>query len=306
MQTRPIDRSAQRPVLRVADLDRVAGHRPAAEDEAAARSARRPSAVGRHRAPLDLERPPATDHVDAARPGRAARRSPPGSPRPARSWAGRRWRRSPTAAKRSANSASTLARIISPPMPATRQRDRSRPSGMPDLRAARAELVAEGRPERDRAAEVRQQLQPQQRPPGERRARQVVDGDLRHHRRQAAADQAHVVIERQPGGAAVVGAQVQAMHGDRAGVGGDRPLGHQHAAREAGAAGGILDVAGLVGAERLHRLGRRGPARDLGGGGDAGDLGASAPPRPAWPAGRPAPRRAGRRPPTSMPRSRST
>ena len=145
--------------------------------------------------------------------------------------------------------------------------------GHAGLGAARAQLEGEGRPERDRAAKIGQELQPQQRPAGERRARQVVDGDLRHHGRQAAADQAHVVVERQPGCAAVVAAQRQPVGRDRAGVGRDGALRDQDAAREARAAGGVLDVAGLVGAERHHRPRGDRPSRDLRCGGDAGDLG---------------------------------
>ena len=64
-------------------------------------------------------------------------------------------------------------------------------------------------------------------------------------------------------------AQGQPMDGDRVRVGGDRALGHHHAAREAGAAGRILDVAGLIGPERLHRRQRGRPAADVGRSGDA-------------------------------------
>src|SRR3546814_4210387 len=52
---------------------------------------------------------------------------------------------------------------------------------------------------------LRDQLQPGQRPQREALGRQVVDGDLAQHGGEAEADQAHVVIERQPGGGAVAG-----------------------------------------------------------------------------------------------------
>ena len=74
-------------------------------------------------------------------------------------------------------------------------------------RAAHAELIAERRAERDRPAVLGHNLEPGQRPPREARGRDVIDRGLGHHRRQAAADQAHVVVERQPGDAAVAGRQ---------------------------------------------------------------------------------------------------
>lgn len=137
-----------------------------------------------------------------------------------------------------------------------------------------AKLEAEGRAEGDRPAKARDQLQPDQRAPCERGRAQIVDRDLRHHRGQAAADQAHVVIKWQPRGAPVAGAQRQTVDGDGAGVGSQRCLGDQDAAGKAGAAGAVLDVADIVSAERLERRVRRGPGRQLVGRGRELDRGA--------------------------------
>src|SRR3546814_15867370 len=72
-------------------------------------------------------------------------------------------------------------------------------------------------------------------------------------------DQAHVVIERQPGSGAVAGPQREAVPADAAGIAGDRALRHEDAARQAGAAGGILDVAGFVAGDgpEVAALGRQ-------------------------------------------------
>ena len=60
------------------------------------------------------------------------------------------------------------------------------------------------------------------------------------------------MIEGQPGDAAVFSGQLQAMPGDRAGVARQRPLADQNATRKTGAAGGELNVAWLLGAQRLQ------------------------------------------------------
>ena len=72
--------------------------------------------------------------------------------------------------------------------------------------APRREIIAEARRIGDRRLVVRHQLEPQRRPAGKGRRRQIVDRHLPHHRRQAEADETHVVIERQPREGAVIAA----------------------------------------------------------------------------------------------------
>ena len=109
MQTRPIGRSGQRPVLRrrgSRPRSRGIGRPHSDEAAAAAPRRRRPSAgTARRSTSSGLA---AADDVDLRRPRPAARRSRPASLRPARSSARRRCRRSRSAAKRSANSCSDV------------------------------------------------------------------------------------------------------------------------------------------------------------------------------------------------------
>ena len=105
----------------------------------------------------------------------------------------------------------------------------------------------------DRAAVARDRAQPA------RRARPEVIGRHQHQaraveqRRQRAADQPHVVIQRQPADHHVVGV-VRERVADAALVGDDVAVAHHHAARRAGRARGVLQERDLVGAR-----GRRDP-----------------------------------------------
>jgi hypothetical protein len=103
-------------------------------------------------------------------------------------------------------------------------------------RPAGAEFVAEGGAEGDAAAVAGDQLQPQQGTPHEGAGGQEVDAHLVAQRAEQEPDQAHVVIERQPGDGAVGGRDPQAVAGDGQGVGHQRAVGDQHPGREARAA----------------------------------------------------------------------
>ena len=117
--------------------------------------------------------------------------------------------------------------------------------------AAGGEVVAEARAVGDGAAVARDQVQPLRRPAREVARRQVVDRELARQRRHREADQAHVVIERQPARGAIARHHVEAGRARHAGK-----IGHQgvlcdlHAVRMARAARGELDVAEIGGPER--------------------------------------------------------
>ena len=117
------------------------------------------------------------------------------------------------------------------------------------LRPARQEVVAEARAVGDGRAATRDQRKPLHRPPGEVARGQQVDGALRAHRREDEADQAHVVIERQPANARI--GVVQSLRGDRSvDVRHELVLTDVDAQRHAGAARRELDVASHAGTER--------------------------------------------------------
>ena len=110
--------------------------------------------------------------------------------------------------------------------------------------AARGEVVAEARAVGDGAAILRDQVQPLRRPAREVARRQVVERELRRERRHQEADQAHVVIERQPAHGAIARHDVEpGRPGDAREIGHQRGLGDLHAMRLARAARGELDVA---------------------------------------------------------------
>ena len=109
--------------------------------------------------------------------------------------------------------------------------------------AARGKVVAEARAVGDGAAILRDQVQPLRRPAREVARRQVVERELRRERRHQEADQAHVVIERQPAHGAIARHDFQAGRpGDAGEIGHQRGLGDLHAMRLARAARGELDV----------------------------------------------------------------
>ncbi len=140
--------------------------------------------------------------------------------------------------------------------------------------AARAQVVAERRAERDRRPRARHQFEPAARAHGEVARVEIVDGALRRHRRQHAADEPHVVVERQPRHAAVVRLDVEAVvdHADE--VAQHRVLRDHHAAREAGAPRRVLQI-GRFGRAARPQLGL--PFRQLvecGGRSDEGQIGA--------------------------------
>ena len=108
-------------------------------------------------------------------------------------------RSKPAGSNVSAKRSSTSGRIMSPPMPAWRQPDRSRSAGS-WLAARRAgEVVAEARAVGDGAAVARDQVAATA--PAGARSRAASDSRSRAGSQSGAiseADQAHVVIERQP------------------------------------------------------------------------------------------------------------
>ena len=111
------------------------------------------------------------------------------------------------------------------------------------------------------ASVARDDVEPLHRPAREVARRQIVDRNLGRQRRQGEADQAHVVIERQPARRPVALDDVEPGGSDHSGeVGHQRGLGDLHAMRMAGAAGRELDIAELVRPERpqVDRLLRQG------------------------------------------------
>ena len=113
-------------------------------------------------------------------------------------------------------------------------------------------LVAERRAERDRAFVFGDQLEPAARAHREIARVEIVDRALGGDRRQHAADEAHVVVERQPRDAAVVRLDVEAVVDHRLRDCSAPRLGDHHAARKAGAARGVLQIGGFGGAARLQ------------------------------------------------------
>ena len=130
--------------------------------------------------------------------------------------------------------------------------------------AARADVVTEGGRIGERVALVAaDHVEPRQRTAREGIGLEVIARNLIGDQRQQAADQPHVVIPRQPADAAVIRAEV---HGGRMAVKvmQQRAVRHRHAGREAGRAGGILQVADIVRAGlRQFALGRGTPAEIL-------------------------------------------
>ncbi len=119
--------------------------------------------------------------------------------------------------------------------------------------AARGEVVAEARAVGDGAAIARDQVEPLRRPAREVARRQIVDRELARERRHQEADQAHVVIERQPARGAVAYNHVEAGRPGHAGkIGHQGALRDLHAVRMARAARGELDVAEVGRPERAE------------------------------------------------------
>ncbi len=110
------------------------------------------------------------------------------------------------------------------------------------LGAPGAELIAEGGAVGDAGLSARDQVQPQHGPAHEGRGGQQVQRHLAGHGRQEEPDQAHVVIERQPGDGAVRRPDLQPVFADGRDIGHQGAVGHRHAQREAGAARGELQV----------------------------------------------------------------
>ena len=150
---------------------------------------------------------------------------------------------------------------MSPPMPATRQLDRSR--------SAAPCRAPGGRRGRSRRSGCRRWCRGCARSgsataPGGGRSRASADSRSRAGRRagQQEADQAHVVIERQPGHRAVAGDDVQPGRARHAGdIGHQRRLRDRHAERKARAARGELQIAEVVRSERPEIDGLSGSAR---------------------------------------------
>jgi hypothetical protein len=120
------------------------------------------------------------------------------------------------------------------------------------LGAPGRQLVAEGRAGGEGAAVPGDDVEPQHRPAHEGGGRQHVDRHLADHRHQHEADQAHVVVERQPGYGAVEPGRGPGL-GERGGVGHQGPLGDRDAEREAGAARGELQITEAFGIGRGQR-----------------------------------------------------
>ena len=117
---------------------------------------------------------------------------------------------------------------------------------------ARAKLVAERRAERDGRLRVGHQLEPAPRAHREIARVEIVDRALRRHRGQHAADETHVVVERQPRDAAVVGLDVEAVIDHAGEIAEHRVLRDDDAARKARAARRVLQVCGFGRAARLQ------------------------------------------------------
>ena len=193
-------------------LAEVAPHQagPGDEDPADWRSARTAGLVAHFQLVARQHRPHSTKPrvrsassvviVSVRTPGPCGLKVMAGTPRPCRSSPRRPWVKA-AGSKRSAKRSSTRGAHVAADAgmaPARRSRSAGTSRG-----AAPGELVAEGRAVGDRGAVIRDQVEPQHRPAREIARRQVVDRDLRRQRRQQEADQAHVVIERQPGDGAV-------------------------------------------------------------------------------------------------------
>ena len=117
--------------------------------------------------------------------------------------------------------------------------------------AAGGEVVAEARAVGDGAAVARDQVQPLRRPAREVARRQIIDRELARERRHGEADQAHVVIERQPAHGAIARHHVEPGRARHAGeIGHQRALRDLHAVRMARAARRELDVAEVGRAQR--------------------------------------------------------
>ena len=150
--------------------------------------------------------------------------------------------------------------------------------------AARGEVVAEARAVGDGAAVARDQVEPLRRPAREVARRQIVDRELARKRRHHEADQAHVVIERQPARGAIAGDDVEARRPRHAGkIGHQGALGDLHAVRMARAARRELDVAKVGRPQRAEidlllrqRVDRRQAAMEADGGELLGGVGQEA------------------------------
>src|SRR5690606_21403615 len=99
----------------------------------------------------------------------------------------------------------------------------------------------------DGAAVTADELEPDERPAGKGVGGDEIDRDLGRKGGEQRADEAHVVVERQPGDHTLVIADPDAVDGDVAAVAHQCPMGDADAARESRAAGGILEIAEVVG-----------------------------------------------------------
>ena len=119
--------------------------------------------------------------------------------------------------------------------------------------AAQAKLIGEGRPEGQGAPMSTDDRKPVERPLGEFLRRDDVDRHLRDQRGEQASDQPEIMIERQPGGAAVRGADLNPGSGNRGGVGDEGVMRHRHPHRKPRAAGGKLQIGDPVASGRGKR-----------------------------------------------------
>ena len=103
--------------------------------------------------------------------------------------------------------------------------------------------------EADRAAVARDRVEPEVGVLDEGRGREVDHLGAVGQRRQHLADEPHVVVQRQPAHAHVTRGDLQAVLHDRARVGGEVAVAHDHALGRAGGARGELQEAGVVGGQ---------------------------------------------------------
>ena len=83
---------------------------------------------------------------------------------------------------------------------------------------------------------------------------EIINGDLRAQRHQHKTDQAHIVVERQPGHHAVVAIHFKSVSDNRFEVGQCRAVLDDDAAREARTSGSVLNVGNIVGSDFRQRL----------------------------------------------------
>ncbi len=163
--------------------------------------------------------------------------------------------RKPASAKALTKFCITSGRIMSAPLPAVRQRDRSKRSADIALAgdAARADIVAESGRIAERGALVAaDEVEPRQWTAREMLGFEVIHAHLVGDQRQETPDQPHIVIPRQPADDAVAIAR-RHRTGMAVKIVQQRFVCDRNAGGEAGGAAGILKVTDIVGLRGRQR-----------------------------------------------------